>query len=256
MLKIKLREMLQSDLGNYTQLRKEVWLGDDLLTDDIIHKMWEGMFDGKRANYCIETDGDNDFCGYCAVRDTDADKPEIEIELLRRYRGQGIGFQALSTMMSNIEKSADVSGFIAAVEPDNYVSQCLMYKLGGKPGGIRQSSWLSDEDVDEFEKEHMNLLDNTLRQVAADFCIAPKKLLSSELLFEIPVTTARNAPNQHGAFRKCFDCDRALGKAIRKYSRRSAQREVLLLLLKYEHDPERARHEIISYLESKLKMQI
>jgi RimJ/RimL family protein N-acetyltransferase len=238
-------------------LRKDVWLGDEqLISDDIIKNMWEYMFEDKRVSYCIMTARENDFCGYCAVKDLDADKPEIEIELLRKYRGQGIGYQALSDMMASIEETSNVSGFISVVEPDNYISQKLMYKLGGIPAGVRQSNWLGDEDVDDFEKAHMDLLDERLLQVAEDFCVSPQKLLSSVLVFDIPLTATRKEPVKHGIGGQVFDCDRVLSKAIRRYSFRRVSREVLLLLLKYEHDPERAIKEATAYVEAKLKRQL
>ena len=149
---IVLRRIDEADYDEYLQLQKEVFLGGIAFNDDIIRKVWVSLFGDGRVTCAIVTGDSNVFCGYCGVKNIHDEKPEIEIELLKKYRGKGIGFQALRKMMIDIGMRENISCFIAAVEPDNHVSQSLMYKLGGVPVGIRKSIYLEEKSVEEFEK--------------------------------------------------------------------------------------------------------
>ena len=182
---IVLRRIDETDYEEYLQLQKEVFIGYIAFSDDGIRHLWVSMFSESRITYAIVTDDSNAFCGYCAIKNIHDEKPEIEIELLRKYRGKGIGFQALRKMMIDIGERENISCFIAAVEADNHISQRLMYKLGGVPGGIRKSIYLEEKCVKEFEEDNIELLNSRINQVAEDFGVEPVKLLSHVLLFDI-----------------------------------------------------------------------
>ena len=90
---IVLRKIDETDYEEYLQLQKEVFIGGIAFSDDIIRETWVYMFGEGRVAYAIVTDDNNAFCGYCAVKNIHNEKPEIEIELLRKYRGKGVGFK-------------------------------------------------------------------------------------------------------------------------------------------------------------------
>ena len=145
------------------------------------------MFKESRITYAIMTDDIIDFCGYCAVKNIYEEKPEIEIELFSRYRSKGIGYQALSNMMTGLIKQHSISCFIATVAPDNHVSQGLMYKLGGVPAGIRKSipADIPEKYIQEYERIYLGSLNNVIIKAAENFGVEPKTLLSHRLIFSI-----------------------------------------------------------------------
>jgi RimJ/RimL family protein N-acetyltransferase len=255
---IVLRRINEADYGEYLQLQKEVFLGDIALCNDGIRKTWASMFELDRVAYAIVTDDNNAFCGYCAVKNIQDEKPEIEIELLRKYRGKGIGFQALGKMMTEVGEQENISCFIAAVESDNHISQKLMCKLGGVPGGIRKSIYLEEKSVKAFEIDNLDLLDSRISHVAETFGVEAIKLLSHVLLFGISLDSLTKALTESDSDRGkknagyIDDTNRKVSAALRRKSRSSIANEVLTILNKYsESDFDEAKAEVIAYLNTR-----
>lgn len=263
---IILKLLKHLDTAEYTEyrdrfvvLQKEVILYNMSFEDEIIHQSWAELFADDFLSYAILTKEENDFCGYCAVK-IKADKPEVQIELLKKFRGKGIGFQALSQMMTDVGNRNQISCFIAAVEPDNYISQHLMYKLGGIPAGIRQTNFLDKDDIDSFEKDHIDLLDSHLYQIAKDFGVEPQKLLSHVLIFDIPLVSLREKTSKHNLYEPraktslIDEQDRTISTAVRQYSINNTAEHVLSILKEYgDDDFEKGRRKAIEYLEKKLE---
>lgn len=105
------------DRNNYFALQKSVALFPNMeldnkkLCEDI---SWKDLFHNKnRICYVIETIPDFLYCGECAVKDISADVPEIEIELMREYRHQGIGYKAIIMMFNKISEKYRKQKFYA-----------------------------------------------------------------------------------------------------------------------------------------------
>lgn len=194
MQNIRLRQMTDLYKAEYLKLQKELAYNKDVFNNEkYVEDLWKNFWEKKRVVYSISTELEGDFCGYCAVKNINAECPEIEIELVGKYRRKGIGYQALSLMLQDIYERYDKQCFFSRVEPDNYASQNLMKKIGGKPAGIMLDSMFLEEEQEEFEKRHSNLLDKYLEKVAEEFQVEPEKLLSHVLCFHITVDDMHKA---------------------------------------------------------------
>ena len=230
-----LRNIRKPDGDRYVMLQKEVMLSSAKYDDKILLEVWGDMFEKHCEAYAIISDATDDFCGYCAIKNTYHAKPEIAIELFKKYQSKGIGFSALQKMLAYVGERHNKPCFIAVVEPDNYASQGLMYKLGGVPGGIKKSGFLQEEDIDDFESENLNLLNSRINQIAKDFSVEPKKLLSHALVFDIAVHNGlcENAGNRNRVnLQNAKNDDRKISIAVRNYCMEAFLKKFELILEK------------------------
>ena len=118
------------DRNNYFTLQKSVALFPTMELDnkkECEDISWKDLFHNKsRVCYVIETIPDFLYCGECAIKDISADIPEIEIELMREYQHQGIGYKAMIMMFDKISERYGKQEFYAKIEPIiMQVSICL-----------------------------------------------------------------------------------------------------------------------------------
>lgn len=185
---IQLRILSQQDYDDYIKLQKEVSPFRSAFMDiDFFIRAWNDMFASGRFVYAIQDVGEAKFCGYCAIRDCRKERPEIEIELLKEYRKKGIGYTALCLLINKITNEYKVTDFVYCTDSDNYASQALVQKLGDKPNGLKRFFFLSGEEIEKFENEHLGLVDNKLTEVARKFNVEPSKLLTHILVYHINV---------------------------------------------------------------------
>lgn len=222
---IKLRPMSKGqDCGNYIRLQKEVSPFRHMFDDkDFCDKSWNDMFAEGRVPYAITETGCEDFCGYCAIKNIKKDKPEIEIELLEQFRGCGIGYAALCNLIQTIVGENGVRNFTYCTDPDNYASQALVSKIGGKPDGLKRFFFLRENEVKKFEEENMGMIDDRLEKVALLFCVEPRKLLSHILVYTIAIDDFVQALKTNNGGRdtsfeteKRFDSDNAVRRTAEK----------------------------------------
>lgn len=211
------------DRENYFSLQKSVALFPDIRLDykegyaDI---EWRGHCENKnRVCYVIEMGTESLYCGECAVKDISVDIPEIEIELLREYQHQGIGYQAIILMLNMLSEKYGKQEFYAKIETDNYASQFLFEKLGGIPAGLVKDFNISDKRAEKFIETHRYLLDESMQDVAEKFDVEPDSLLTNLLVYKLDSSSLRidnvdamKISNQ----KKHIECHRTLSKAKMK----------------------------------------
>lgn len=187
-LRLIQQESIQ-DRENYFALQKSVALFPDKKIDN--KEVWEDtswkeQFENKnRICYVIETMPENSYCGECAVKDISVNIPEIEIELMKEYQHQGIGYKAIIMLLSKLAKEYRKQEFYAKIEPDNYASQFLFEKLRGIPAGIVKDFQISDERVERFTETHRYLLDERIRNIAEKFGVEADLLLTHLLVYKL-----------------------------------------------------------------------
>ena len=138
----------------------------------------------------------NVYCGECAVKNISDKIPEIEIELMKEYQGQGIGYHAIIDLLNKITFNYGKVNYYAKIEPDNYASQFLFEKLGGRPVGVVRDYTIPDDQVESFTKCSMDLLDRNLEEVARKFNVEAKGLLTHLLIYEMNINDVNKSYNE------------------------------------------------------------
>lgn len=215
----------EQDGENYIRLQREVSPFRRMFDEkDFCDKSWEDMFAEGRVPYAITKGEDRQFCGYCAIKNIKLDKPEIEIELLEKFRGCGIGYAALYFLIDTIAERYGVKQFTYCTDSDNYASQGLVSRVGGKPAGLERFFFLREDEMEGFEEENMDMIDDKLKDVAGLFGVEPRKLLSHILVYTIDIddfaqSVKTNKGKQNISIKtEEFDLDHAVRrKAEKKY---------------------------------------
>lgn len=179
------------DKEDYFSLQKSVALFPNMELDnkkEYEDNSWKDLFHNKnRICYVIETISDFSYCGECAVKDISADIPEVEIELMKEYQHQGIGYKAIIMLLNTLSEKYGKQEYYAKIEPDNYASQFLFEKLGGVPTGLVKDFQISDERVERFIESHRNLIDGRMQNVANKFDVEVDRLLANLLVYKLNV---------------------------------------------------------------------
>lgn len=151
---------------------------------------WKGM-KSDDSIYCFVIERkSNNFIGYCSVSRIKAGINEISIELLKKYTGKGYGQRVISLFIDALSQKIGMNSFIAVVAPENKASQSLMKKINAKPEGIKLSIWLKDKTGERawrFEEKYLAEIDEFMVQLAEEFEVEPRKLLSHNLVYRISV---------------------------------------------------------------------
>ncbi|MCM1245612.1 MAG: GNAT family N-acetyltransferase [Roseburia sp.] len=178
----------EHDCENYIRLQKEVSPFRHMFDQKkFCDRSWEDMFAEGRLPYSIIKTENKDFCGYCAIKNMKIDNPEIEIELLEKFRGGGIGYAALYKLLYTLTREYGIKKFTYCTDSDNYASQALVSKIGGRPAGLKRFFFLRENEVENFEEENMGMIDSKLEEVAVLFDVETRKLLSHVLVYSIDI---------------------------------------------------------------------
>ena len=128
-----------------------------------------------------------EFLGYCIVHDKTKPEWELGITVLKAHHREGAGYAALNMLMGEMVSGLGVRPFFGKIAPDNLASIRLVQKMGATPRGLKRGIFMLDEDsVNRFAEEHPELVDDTVREMAALFGAEPEKLLGRNLVFDIP----------------------------------------------------------------------
>lgn len=182
---IKLRGLRSEDKEPYILLQREYWVNKKAL-DDVGTRdgLWQGLQEEKRIDRVIAMP-DGEFCGFCGVKDRYLAIPEIEIEILEKYTGQGIGYTAMMLFLKDLEERTGKTRYLTQVIPDNYPSIKLMQKCGAIPYKVGMHPLLNEEEAEEFADQHAHLMTGESIQLAEIFGVKVEKILSGVLHFHI-----------------------------------------------------------------------
>ena len=135
--------------------------------------------------YCmIEKNGTP--IGYLGIKDTSADLWEIAIELDAEYTRQGLGPQSIRLYLNEIQRITGKREFKAKVEVDNGPSQKCFERLGAELVGLCGSVVLkTDEEKRRFEEKNLDLIDESIIELADRLGVEPRTLLSHVLDYRL-----------------------------------------------------------------------
>lgn len=120
------------------KIYKKFWkIGECIFTENNIVKsmlkeeaycnmLWNEHIEYKALMFSIVVN--NEYVGYCGIKNTTHEQWEIAIEILNKWKYKGIGYKAISIMLDEIKNRLNVSEFRVRIDAENYPSQKLFEK--------------------------------------------------------------------------------------------------------------------------------
>ena len=181
---IILRKVQDSDKDIFIELQKENNIVKSMMKEEAYRNMlWNEHIEYKALMFSIVVD--NEYVGYCGIKNTTHEQWEIAIEILNKWKHKGIGYRAISVMLDEIKNRLNVSEFRVRIDTENYPSQRLFEKLGAEPNGISEFLLHEEADIRRCEEENIHLLDERIQKLAKQFNVEPRKLLSHVLEYKL-----------------------------------------------------------------------
>ena len=181
-----LKHIEDSEYDAYEEVLYENSIMKNAFKDEEFMKyLWKDLKEEQSLYVSIYLN--DEFCGYCGIKSVNTRTPELAIELLKKSHGQGIGYRALSALMTVYSKIIEVDYFISRVDAENRASIGLMKKLGGKPFGLSNLLITCEEEKARLEKEYAHLINDNVRLLADEWGVEPEKLISHALAFRLDV---------------------------------------------------------------------
>ena len=181
---VQIRCVKEIDKEKFLELQEETCIMRSMLKEESYRIMlWNEHIQDKSMMFTIEVD--EEYAGYCGINNLSRDNWEIAIELLKKFHNKGVGYTALSIMLSEIKSRLGVEKFRVKIDADNYASQRLFEKLGAIPYGIAEHMLHKEDDIIRCEEENLDAIDERLEQIAEQFGVEPRKLLSHVLEYEL-----------------------------------------------------------------------
>ncbi len=181
---IILRKVQDSDKDIFIELQKENNIVKSMMKEEAYRNMlWNEHIEYKALMFSIVVD--NEYVGYCGIKNTTHEQWEIAIEILNKWKHKGIGYRAISIMLDAIKNRLNVSEFRVRIDAENYPSQRLFEKLGAEPNGISEFLLHEEADIRRCEEENIHLLDERIQKLAKQFNVEPRKLLSHVLEYKL-----------------------------------------------------------------------
>lgn len=181
---ITLRKVQDSDKDIFIELQKENNIVKSMMKEEAYRNMlWNEHVEYKTLMFSIIVN--NEYVGYCGIKNTTCEQWEIAIEILNKWKYKGIGYKAISVMLDEIKSRLNVSEFRVRIDSENYPSQRLFEKLGAEPNGISEFMLHEEADIHRCEEENIHLLDEKMQKLARKFNVEPRKLLSHVLEYKL-----------------------------------------------------------------------
>ncbi len=181
---IILRKVQDSDKDIFIELQKENNIVKSMMKEEAYRNMlWNEHIEYKALMFSVIVD--NEYAGYCGIKNTTHEQWEIAIEILNKWKHKGIGYRAISVMLDEIKNRLNVSEFCVRIDAENYPSQRLFEKLGAEPNGISEFLLHEEADIRRCEEENIHLLDERIQELAKQFNVEPRRLLSHVLEYKL-----------------------------------------------------------------------
>ncbi|MCM1048252.1 MAG: GNAT family N-acetyltransferase [Clostridiales bacterium] len=183
--KVILKAVSDEDYSDYMKVSYECSIMKSAFKEETFKKdLWESFLEDTAANYSIFDKVTGEYVGYCGIKNLKAENWELAMELLKKYRYKGYGYHALVVMLNALTALTGKTIYRSRVDSDNYASQNLMKKLGARPNGISEM-FIHGEELQKFQEENRNLIDDKLRTLADEFDVEPIDLIGHVLEFRI-----------------------------------------------------------------------
>lgn len=178
---ISLNRFSEEDDGLYFRIMQEdPFCPSPPMDRPDILKLWRDDFLSERRFYCMVTRKiDGKPMGYCGINDINKNDWEIAVMLLNDYQGKGYGRRMTMLLMERLAELTGRKEYFALVEPKNINSHLFFRCLGFAPAGVfKLVEGMPDSFYKQVEDENISSLDDWTFQLAKQFCVEPRILLS------------------------------------------------------------------------------
>lgn len=95
------------------------------------NKSWEDvLLDTNKLQLKIMDKLSQEYVGEVVLMNLDAERPELGIQLLEKYHGQGIGTRVMNLFLNHLKAIMKIECLTVRIRSDNYISQKLFKKMG------------------------------------------------------------------------------------------------------------------------------
>ena len=157
-----LRARKETDKEDYLNLCIEISVMPSMYDDNFKELSWKDLLD--EIEVFVINKENNEFCGEITLKNYNSDTPEIGINLLKKYRGQGIGYKVTKLFMETVCQIQNIEYFIVRIYSDNLHSQNLFKKFGAIKIGEEENEYV------KLLREVYNILkDDELLEALEDY---------------------------------------------------------------------------------------
>ena len=140
-----LKRLQPDDKENYIHLLKEKSLlekaGDFLDIEEYLEGIWHEIEQENAIYVSILRKPTEEYIGNLVLRYLDSETPEIGIDILKRFKRNGLAYSAMLAFMKHVQSLRDIEYFIARIYSDNIPSIGLFKKLGAVQIGKEPSEF-------------------------------------------------------------------------------------------------------------------
>ena len=122
---------------------------------------------------------------YIGIIDSSKNLWELVLELKKDQCHKGYGTRANILFIRKIAEITGKTQYKSVVEVDNLASQACMAKLNAELVDIENRAFKSEEEAEQFEEEHLDLINDHMIQLASELDVEPRQLLSHVLDYRI-----------------------------------------------------------------------
>lgn len=121
-----------SEQALFIEAWNETFHNSPLINDEQFRKKsWEDMLsDTSKLQLKIIDKLTQEYVGEVVLMKVDSEMPEIGIQLLKKYHGQGIGTRIVNLFVNRLKSIMKVEFFTVRIRSDNYISQRMFEKMG------------------------------------------------------------------------------------------------------------------------------
>lgn len=121
-----------SEQALFIEAWNETFHNSPLINDEQFRKKsWEDMLsDTSKLQLKIIDKLTQEYVGEVVLMKVDSEMPEIGLQLLKKYHGQGIGTRIVNLFVNRLKSIMKVEFFTVRIRSDNYISQRMFEKMG------------------------------------------------------------------------------------------------------------------------------
>ena len=127
-----IRQISEKDYSAYYEMQYSRSFIQKFFEYGFVREVWEKEKEGHLLIFTIIEKCSNEICGFCQLKHMDTPTPELGIDIIDEFMGNGYAQEAIWLLISHAKLYYNVDYFIWEAEKDNLISCHIAEKLGGK----------------------------------------------------------------------------------------------------------------------------